>query len=80
MPSPSKAQRRLMAIAEHHPEQVKAKNRGVLKMSHKELHDFASTREKGLPEHVAKRKPARRAAAPKKSAARRSKPKGNFWG
>lgn len=33
-----------MAIAEHHPSQVSKKNRGVLKMSHKQLHDFASTK------------------------------------
>lgn len=52
MPSPSKAQRRLMALAEHHPEQVHPENRGVLKMSHQQLHDFASTPEKNLPEHV----------------------------
>ena len=51
MPSPSKAQRRLMAIAEHHPEEVQAKNRGVLKMTRRQLHEFASTPEKGLPEH-----------------------------
>lgn len=42
-----------MAIAEHHPDEVSAKNRGVLKMSHQQLHDFAST--KGLTnEHVRK--------------------------
>ena len=35
-----------MAIAEHHPSEVSKKNRGVLKMSHKQLHDFAAT--KGL--------------------------------
>ncbi len=49
MPAESKKQRRLMAIAEHHPEQVKAKNRGVLDMSKSQLHDFAATSEKGLP-------------------------------
>ena len=32
-----------MAIGEHHPEQVQKKNRGILKMSHKQLHDFAAT-------------------------------------
>jgi hypothetical protein len=35
-----------MAIAEHDPSKVSKKNRGVLKMSHKQLHDFAAT--KGL--------------------------------
>jgi hypothetical protein len=38
-----------MAIAEHHPGEVSSKNRGVLKMSHQQLHDFASTKEKSLP-------------------------------
>lgn len=49
MPSLSVPQRRLMGLAEHHPEEVSAKNRGVLKMSHRQLHDFASTSEKDLP-------------------------------
>lgn len=52
MPSSSKAQRRLMAIAEHHPDEVYSKNKGILGMTHQQLHDFASTKEKGLPEHV----------------------------
>ena len=46
MPAKSKAQRELMAIAEHHPSEVHGANRGVLKMSHTQLHDFADT--KGL--------------------------------
>jgi hypothetical protein len=45
-----------MGLAEHHPEQVSAKNRGVLQMTHQQLHDFASTKEKGLPHHVKKPK------------------------
>jgi hypothetical protein len=44
MPAVSEKQRRLMAIALHHPEQVHAKNRGVLKMNNKALHDYAATR------------------------------------
>ena len=46
MPAVSDKQRRLMAIAEHHPSKVRKANRGVLKMSHQQLHDFAAT--KGL--------------------------------
>lgn len=46
MPARSVAQRQLMAIAEHHPSEVSAKNREVLKMSHTQLHEFADT--KGL--------------------------------
>ena len=54
MPSVSKAQREAMAIAEHHPGSLYKRNRGLLKMSHQQLHDFASTPEKNLPEHVGK--------------------------
>ena len=50
MPAVSKKQRIVMAIAEHHPSELRAKNKGLLSMSHKQLHDFASTPEKGLPE------------------------------
>lgn len=52
MPANSKAQRELMAIAEHHPDQVNPKNRGVLQMSHDQLHDFAATPEKKLPQYA----------------------------
>jgi hypothetical protein len=54
MPAESKAQRIAMAIAEHHPEDLYAKNKGLADMTHKQLHDFAATPEKGLPEHVKK--------------------------
>ena len=56
MPATSKAQQKLMQMAEHHPEMVSAKNRGVLSMSHQQLHDFASGSEKGKPAHVKKPK------------------------
>lgn len=46
MPAVSEKQRRLMAIAEHHPSKLYKRNRGVAKMSKSQLHDFAST--KGL--------------------------------
>lgn len=49
MPSVSKAQRKAMAIAEHHPEELYPRNRGLLKMSKGQLHDFAATKEKNLP-------------------------------
>lgn len=49
MPSKSKAQRKLMAIAEHAPEKLYKRNRGVLKMSKKQLSEYAKTKEKGLP-------------------------------
>lgn len=49
MPATSQAQQRLMAMAEHNPSKVSAKNRGVLKMSHQQLHDFAATKRSTLP-------------------------------
>ena len=48
MPAKSRAQRIVMAIAEHHPEKLYARNKGLKKMSKSQLHDFASTPEKGL--------------------------------
>ena len=56
MPSVSVKQRRAMAIAEHHPSELYGKNRGLLKMSHQQLHDFASTSEENLPYKKAARK------------------------
>jgi hypothetical protein len=49
MPALSIKQRRAMAIAEHHPEKLKAKNKSLLSMTHQQLHDFASTSEENLP-------------------------------
>ncbi len=51
MPAKSKKQRQMMAIAEHHPEQLYERNKDVLEMSHEQLHDFAST--KGKKHHSA---------------------------
>lgn len=48
-PAVSKKQRRMFAIAEHSPSKLKKSNKGVLKMPKKSMHDFASTKEKGLP-------------------------------
>jgi hypothetical protein len=56
MPAKSKKQRRLMAIAEHEPEKLYKRNRKVLKMKKKQLHDFAATKEKKLPKRIKKRK------------------------
>jgi hypothetical protein len=58
VPAVSRAERSAMAIAEHHPEQLYARNRGLLKLSHQQLHDFASTPAKGLP---ARKNPLERA-------------------
>lgn len=51
MPAISEKQRELMAIGEHHPEKLYKKNQGILKMSHRQLHDFAAT--KGLKKQTA---------------------------
>lgn len=56
MPAKSKAQRRAMAIAEHHPEELYKRNKGLKKMTRTQLHEFAETKEKKLPEKVKKDK------------------------
>jgi len=48
MPALSKAQRRAMAIAEHAPSKLYARNKAMKRMTKSQLHDFASTKEKGL--------------------------------
>lgn len=54
MPAKSKAQQRAMAIAEHSPSKLYGRNKGLLKMSHQQLHDFAATKTGRLPQKVAK--------------------------
>lgn len=49
MPAKSKKQRRAMAIAEHHPEELYKQNKAMLGMTKNQLSEFASTPEKGLP-------------------------------
>ena len=56
MPAVSKKQQIAMAIAEHHPEKLNQDNKGLLDMSHKQLHEFASTPRKGLPTYAHARK------------------------
>lgn len=46
MPAVSQKQQRFMAIAEHHPEQLRGKAPDMTKA---QLHDFAATPRKGLP-------------------------------
>ncbi len=43
MPSKTEKQREAMAIAEHEPEKLYKRNRGMLNMSHEQLHEFASS-------------------------------------
>ena len=56
MPAVSKKQQEVMAIAEHSPEKLHADNKSLLGMSHKQLHDFASTPRHDLPTYVHARK------------------------
>jgi hypothetical protein len=56
MPAKSKAQQEAMAIAEHSPSKLNPANRGLLKMSQSQLHDFAATKRKGLPARVMPKK------------------------
>lgn len=70
MPARSKAQQEAMAIAEHAPGKLYARNQGLLKMSHQQLHDFAATPRKSLPSHVPNQHPHRNLGAylhPKKA-------------
>jgi hypothetical protein len=46
MPAKSRKQEQMMQIAEHNPSKLYAKNKAVLKMSKKQLHEFTTT--KGL--------------------------------
>ncbi|HXE55054.1 MAG TPA: hypothetical protein VN541_18675 [Tepidisphaeraceae bacterium] len=50
MPAVSKAQQRVMAIAEHDPRALYRKDRSLLRLSHQQLHDFAATPSRALPE------------------------------
>lgn len=56
MPAKSKAQQIAMQIAEHAPNKLYARNKGMLGMSHQQLHDFASGSEKGKPQYVSKKR------------------------
>jgi len=49
MPSVSQKQQEAMAIAEHDPGKLYKKNKGLLGMSHQQLHDFAATKHSDLP-------------------------------
>jgi Protein of unknwon function (DUF3008) len=55
MPAKSKAQQEAMAIAEHSPDKLYSKNKSLLNMSGSQLHDFAATPRKGLPQKVGKK-------------------------
>lgn len=56
MPAESKKQQIAMAIAEHEPEKLYARNAGMADMTHKQLHDFAATPRHNLPTYAHARK------------------------
>ena len=56
MPAKSVAQRRAIAIAEHEPGKLYARNKGLLSMDKSDMHDFAASKEKGLPMKAKKKK------------------------
>lgn len=56
MPAKSKAQQEAMAIAEHEPGKLYSRNKGLLSMTHGQLHDFAATPRKNLPKYAGKKK------------------------
>jgi hypothetical protein len=56
MPAKSVAQRRLMAIAEHHPSASPEAAKIAKSMTKGQLHDFAKTKEKGMKYHSEGRK------------------------
>lgn len=49
MPGTSRNQVIAMRIAEHHPEKLYDRNKGMLRMKSGDLHDFAVTKTAGLP-------------------------------
>jgi hypothetical protein len=51
MPATSQAQRTAIAIAEHSPSKLYSRNKGMLGMSHGQMHDFAATPARGLPKY-----------------------------
>lgn len=56
MPAVSKKQRRAIAIAEHHPEKLYKRNRGLMGMKREDMEHFSSTSEKNLPKKKKKRR------------------------
>lgn len=56
MPAVSRAQQIAMQIAEHNPSKLLPRNKGLAKMSHQKLHEFAVGSEKNKPYKVGKKK------------------------
>ena len=52
MPAVSRNQQVAAAIAEHHPDKLYKRNRGLLEMEHDDLHEYASTKRRRLPQRA----------------------------
>ena len=55
MPAVSKAQQRFFGWAEHNPDKAKAEGKAI-GMSQQQMHDFAATPQKGLPQRAPKKR------------------------
>jgi hypothetical protein len=53
-PAVSQKQQIAMSIAEHAPQKLYARNKGMKQMSKGQLHDFAGTKRSGLPKSKGK--------------------------
>jgi hypothetical protein len=60
MPAVSRNQRIATAIAEKDPSKLYKRNQSLLSMSKSQLHDYASTSEKGLPKKAGSLEKARK--------------------
>ena len=69
MPAVSKAQRRFFGMVEHDPNASPAVAQAASTMTKGQAHDFAATKEKGLPMHKHKKKH-------EKKEGRQAKPRG----
>ena len=54
MPAVSRKQRIAMSIAEHNPKELYKRNQDMMRMTQRQLHDYASTSERDLPEEARK--------------------------
>lgn len=57
MPAVSRRQRRFFGLLEHHPDIAREKG---IRMSREQMRDFATTKEKGLPEQAPSSKRGRK--------------------
>ena len=54
MPARSRSQQEAIAIALHEPQKLYKRNQGLRGMAKSDMHDFAATPTKGLPNYVKK--------------------------